>query len=94
MPVPIKATPPAEPLRAEPVRLDAAALSNPELADLVTGLTDSSLGFLLIEVVHEVKRRLMPTELSEDDDDSTPRRPNPQLLRAVRTATLELTEGE
>jgi hypothetical protein len=87
--------PPADRAAAEPVRFEITALTNPELSELVAALTESSLGFLLVEVVQEVKRRLSPAEAC-DDDEAAPaaRRPNPQLLRALRTATLELSENE
>ncbi len=93
-PLPVIAPPSAEAYRpTEPFRLDASALSHPDLSDLVTALTDSSLGFLLITVVHEAKRRLTPDETSDAEDPaSTAGKPNPQLLRALRTVMMELIE--
>jgi hypothetical protein len=84
---------------AEPQRLDPATLSHPELSDLVAALNESSLGFLLVEVTQEVKRRLAPDpsepDSCEDEDALSPqRRPHPQLIRALRTVLMELTEND
>ena len=92
---------PAPPHReaTEPQHLDPATLSHPELSDLVAALSESSLGFLLVEVTQEVKRRLTPNprepDTGEDEDAPPPqRRPHPQLVRALRTAMMELTEND
>ncbi len=81
-------TPPAPPVA---MRLDAAALTRPDLCDLVRDLAEPSLGFLLVEAAREVKRRLVSDEPEESD---SPPEPNPQLLRAIRSTVTELAEGE
>ena len=86
---------PAPPMAAQPVavRIDAAALSRPDLCDLVRDLAEPSLGFLLVEAAREVKRRLVPEDPEESEADSPPE-PSPQLLRAIRSVVTELAEGE
>lgn len=79
--------------------IDPAALSNPELADLIIALSDVSLSFLLIEAVREVRRRLSQPEWADADADAEGEgearaEPNPSLLRAARRAVTELTEAE
>ncbi len=97
-PFPVVAAPSAMTCRGlaeEPRRSDPTALTNPELSDLVAALTESSLGFLLVEVVHEVKRRLVSPEPSEDEEAAPAiHQPNPQLLRALRTAMMELNDSD
>ncbi len=72
------------------MRLDAAALTRPDLSDLVRDLSEPNLGFLLVEAAREVKRRLIPDDREEYQDSA----PNPQLLRAVRSVIAELAENE
>ena len=89
--------PPSEPasrgLAEPPSRLDPDSLTHPDLSDLVGGLAPSSLAFLLVETVREARRRLEP-EAPEDEDATTAYRPNPVLVRALRTVLLDLTESE
>ncbi|MEI6557003.1 MAG: hypothetical protein WCO00_01240 [Rhodospirillaceae bacterium] len=81
---------PARPAMPIMVRIDAAALSRPDLCDLVRDLGEPSLGFLLIEAAREAKRRLVP----DDPEFDEPAEPNPHLLRAIRAAVEELAESE
>ncbi|MEI8397202.1 MAG: hypothetical protein WCF85_20960 [Rhodospirillaceae bacterium] len=89
------ALPPAPPVfAAGPVRVDAAALTNPELAELVRDLSDGSLAYLLIATVRDATRRLSPDERedeAEDRDNAGGAEPHPALMRAVKTVLSELT---
>ena len=90
---PVAPAPLPLPLRPPPVtlRIDAAALTRPELCDLVRDLGEANLGVLLVEAAREARRRLMPDDA--DESGVTPE-PSPLLLRAVRSAVSELAEGE
>lgn len=83
--------PPRIVIQVAPARVDVAALSNPDLDELVRALSEPSLAFLLIEAAREVKRRLSPDEeASEDEEGADSRAPHPALPRAVRAVLSEL----
>lgn len=71
--------------------VDAASLTNPELADLIAALSDVRLSFLLVEATRALKRRIQPQPW---DDEGEPGEPNPSLLRAAQAIVAELTEEE
>lgn len=76
---------------------DPATLTNPELAELLHGLPDLRLSYLLVEAVRELKRRVSPPAWEDGDGDahgaeSPP--PNPSLLRAAQLVVAELTDAE
>jgi hypothetical protein len=84
-----------------PIRVDAAALTNPELNDLVHALAAPGLGFLLTAAAREVRRRLAPGDTGHDPDsdpdspsDAAGFTPHPALVRAARAAVSELAEGD
>ncbi|MBI1206106.1 MAG: hypothetical protein GC191_02330 [Azospirillum sp.] len=91
------ATAPLPPIVAEvveqPLAVAAAALTNPELLDLITGLPDLRLSYLLVEAAREVRRRASPPAWL-DDGEAAPAEPNASLLRAARLVVAELGESE
>ena len=92
-PVPSFAEPPQAPFRPlapMAARVDVAALSRPDISDLVHELSEASLSFLLVEAAREAKRRLV----LDDPEAETAAEPSPQLLRAIRTVVAELAEEE
>jgi len=79
---------------AAPVRVDAAALTNPELGDLVRALGEPSLAYLLVEALREARNRLNPGDRFDEGEEGGGFEPSPALLRALRTVQAELAEGE
>ncbi len=90
-------TPPTQPAWAEPPRrIDATALTHPDLSDLVSALSDPSLAFLLVTTIREARQRLTAQESDapDDEEEAIGHQPNPLLIRALRTALMDLTESD
>ena len=84
------APPPRIVIQVAPARVDVAALSNPDLSDLVRALEAPSLAFLLIEAAREVKRRLAPADSGDEDEAECVGAPHPALPRDVRAVVADL----
>ncbi len=75
-----------------PQTVDVAALTNPELEDLVLAMSDPQLATLAVAAVRTLKRRLAAP--AGDEDEGIAHDPHPALVRAARAIVASMAEDD